>query len=369
MSPRFDSRLSLRAAYETIERSRSPRTGGARAFYTPLRGWSPTYSEATGILIETVVRAAETLKEPRGEALARSFGEFLLDIQHPDGGWHAGMWPPRRTGRLGAFTTAQIVHGLCQLYRFTRETQWLESAQRGAEWLTRTVGDGEPTYYTQVAWAMLEHWSLTGDSRSRNAAIGILDSAASRRTILGAFNAWGFYGSDAAFTHTIGYVLRGFIESARLLDAWPRYGKPLRLALLRLAEDALASKGRLPGAYDSAWQSERQYTCSSGNAQIALALLSAYRFLPDERFVHGARSLVDEVARRQVGRERAMPALRGAIPASYPLWGRYLPGRYPVWTAKYLCDAIVALAVQDHAEARDADQIRAASPAVAFSTI
>lgn len=281
---------------------------------------------------------------------------------------------------MSAFGTAQILKGFCALYRQTGETQWIDAAERAARWLTENLaddgffiegaswGDGAATYQTQVAWPMLELWSITEERNTRDTAIRILDAALLRRTILGAFTNWGFQGADGAFTHTIGFVLRGFIESARLLDAWPRYGKPLLLALRRLADDALNAQGRLPGAYDSSWHCERRYTCLPGNAQIALCLLSASRYAPNDRFPRAARMLVEEICRRQLPDRYPMAGLRGAIPASYPIWGRYLPGRYPIWAAKYLCDAMIAISADDYAACLNFADTRSAAPTVAFTT-
>lgn len=375
----FPSPVNLRAAYDWIERSRSPRTGGARAFYTPLRGWSRTYPQVTGCLIPTIIRSGKLLGDEGSERLARTFGEFLLEIQHPQGAWHAGMWPPQADAPLCAFGTAQIIQGFCALHRQTNESQWIDAASRAARWLMESLGDdgffvqgaswgdGAATYQTQVAWPMLELSSIAGERRLRDAAIRILHAALSRRTVLGAFTNWGFKGSDGAFTHTIGFVLRGFLESARLLGDWPNYGKPLLVALRRLADDALSTRGRLPGAYDCSWHCEKSYTCLTGNAQIAVCLLSANRYAPNDRFPRAARKLIEEICRRQLPHNHPIDGLRGAIPGSYPIWGRYLPGRYPVWAAKYLCDAIIAISADDYASFFNFAKAPATAPMVAFT--
>lgn len=330
-----DLLLNLGAAHDWIARSRSPRTGGSRAYFTPLRGWSRTYPEVTGSLIPTVLQAGD-------EALARSFAEFLLEIQHADGAWTAGMWPTRTHAPRNAMSTAQILRGLCALYRHSNDVVWLEAAQRAACWLASTSDALNATYHTQVAWSLLDSWSITGDEAQRTSAISILERVRTRRTLMGAFTGWGFGGSDSAFTHTIGYTLRGFLESARLLDAWPRYGAPLVNALRRLAEDAIASDGRLAGAYDIDWRSDTRYSCLSGSAQIAMCLLTAQTMKPHHRYPYAATVLVEEICRRQKI-DHPIPGVRGAISGSYPIWGRYLRGRYPSWSAKYLCDAITAL--------------------------
>lgn len=335
MNQQTDILLNLGAAQDWIARSRSPRTGGSRAYFTPLRGWSRTYPEVTGCLIPTVLRAGD-------EPLARSFGEFLLEIQHADGAWTPGMWPTRNHAPRNAMSTAQILRGLCALYRHSGEQIWLDSAERAARWLVDAADSMQATYHTQIAWALLESASLMRDEAARAAAIAILERVRSRRTLIGGFTGWGFGGSDSAFTHTIGYTLRGFLESARLLGDWARFGAPLLNALRRLSDDAIAADGRLPGAYDTEWRSDRRYSCLSGNAQIALCLLTAEALKPDERYRRAARALVEEICRHQKV-DHPIPGVRGAVSGSYPIWGRYLRGRYPSWSAKYLCDAIAAL--------------------------
>jgi hypothetical protein len=361
----------LRAGYDWIERSRSPRTGGARAYYTPLRGWSRTYPEGTGCLLPTVLGTGSLLHEDDAVRRARGFGDFLLDIQNTEGGWHAGTWPPRKGAAPSVLATAQIQRGLCALHRHTGEDLWLEAALRSARWLAKTVGDDfETAYHTQLAWSLLEVWTLADDPSLRGAAIRILDGIRSRRTLFGAFTGWGFGGSNSAFTHTIGATLRGFVESARILDGWERYGRPVLVALRRLTEDALATNGRLPGAYDTDWHSNRRYTCLSGNAQIALCLLAAYEVHRNERFPQAARKLIEAICRHQRC-DHAIQSLRGAVPGSHPLWGRYMRGRYPSWCVKYLCDAIVALGARDQ-EAVWGEKLatnRAANSQIAFTTM
>lgn len=337
MNQKADLLLNLEAARDWIARSRSPRTGGSRAYFMPLRGWAKTYPEVTGCLISTVLENGD-------ERLARSFAEFLLEIQDAGGGWNAGMWPTRAGSPPNAMSTSQILRGLCALYRHTNEPDWLESAQRAARWLANGADALNATYHTQAAWALLEVWSLTGDQAARDAAIVILERARLRRTLIGAFAGWGSGGSDSAFTHTIGYTLRGFLESARILDAWPRYGAPLTVALRRLAHDAITTNGRLPGAYDIDWRSDARYSCLSGNAQIALCLIIAETTKPHHTYPKAARALIEEICLHQKI-DHPIPGVRGGVSGSHPFWGRYLRGRYPSWAAKYLCDAIAAFRI------------------------
>jgi hypothetical protein len=44
------------------------------------------------------------------------------------------------------------------------------------------------------------------------------------------------------------------------------------------------------------------------------------------------------VRARQETADRS-PGLRGAIPGSHPIWGRYAPLTYPNWATKFFVDA------------------------------
>ena len=35
------------------------------------------------------------------------------------------------------------------------------------------------------------------------------------------------------------------------------------------------------------------------------------------------------------------PGIRGAIPESFPCWGKYNPFSFPNWAAKYFIDALI----------------------------
>jgi hypothetical protein len=48
---------------------------------------------------------------------------------------------------------------------------------------------------------------------------------------------------------------------------------------------------------------------------------------------------VDLVAAHQ---ERSGPGdRRGALPGSFPIWGRYAPLQYPNWATKFLADSLM----------------------------
>ena len=341
--------LHLEATAGWLLRSLRP-SGGSAAYYAPLLGWSRPYPETTGYLIPTLLRVHQRLGWAEAEAASLRAGSWLLSLQAPEGCWFGGLHPPRARPSPSIFNTGQILLGLCALHRWTDEARWLEAAARGASWLAEGVddagqwvgghyrGDFQPSYYTRVAWPMLEVWRLHGDDRIRAAAERVLDRVLACRRGNGAFAGWGFAPGRPAFTHTIAYTLRGLLESARILDDWARFGAPTAAALEILRRRAELAGGRLPGAFSEDWRADRSFVCVTGCAQVAICLLIVEARAPDLRLVNAACKLVDTVCRRQrLGGPRSV---RGAVPGSLPFWGRYMRFRYPNWAAKFHADAL-----------------------------
>lgn len=345
----------LAATYEWIMRSIANGRGGSCAYYRPLSGWSEPYPETTGYLVPTVLAAGQTLNRLDAPKVAVELGDWLLSLQQGEGWWPGGLYSRRRTDLApSVFNTAQILDGMVALYRTTGGSSWLDALERASTWLAAGVDEGgrwtlgnyrnafNPSYYTQVAWPMLEAWSITKKTEVRNAAERVLELVLTRRRSNGAFNCWGFAPGQPAFTHTIAYTLRGLLESARILGAWERFGQPALLALETIQRRCELAGGRLAAAFDENWRQTSWYSCLTGNAQIALCLLHLERKETDLRLVNTAAKLVDSVCKTQRIDLPASP-INGAVAGSNPFWGRYMTLRYPNWAAKYHCDALCTL--------------------------
>ncbi|MGP1274256.1 MAG: hypothetical protein ACQRW7_02420 [Caulobacterales bacterium] len=346
-------REHLRETADWLVRSIRP-GGGSAAHYSPLRGWSPPYPETSGYIIPTLLDAAKALDDPSLRDNAIRIGEWLLTLQDGEGWWPGGVLRKGASLTPSVFNTAQILEGMTALARETDEARWREAASRGAGWLAGTLGeDGcwhvgnyregvNPSYYAQVASPMLQVWSITGEAAIRDGAVRVLDRILERRLDNGVIAGWGFDEGRPAFTHTIAYTLRGFIESAFMLDRWDDYGAPCMAALEKLNRQSELRNGLLPGAYGDDWSAVRWYSCLTGNVQTALCLLRVEQREPDLRLVNSAAKLVDQVCARQtIGGGSA--GIRGAVAGSSPLWGRYMFMRYPNWAAKYHADALMML--------------------------
>lgn len=330
--------------------------GGSCAHYSPLpfKGWSKPYPETTGYAIPTLLNLSSEVPDLPTEQAAYDIGNWLLDIQKEPGYWLGGLHPNSKSNSGSVFNTGQILKGMMALYRHSGDQKYLDAAVRGSKWLADGVdSDGlwpandykskqTPSYYTHVAWPMLEVWKETNDNHVKESAERFLKAILSRKKSNGAFTGWEFQEGKPAFTHTIAYTIRGFQESARLLDKVDEYSMPTKQALEFLLRKAEFTNGKLPGAFDDEWKPDESYVCLTGNAQIAICLLILESYEADLRIVNTAAKLIDFVC--DVQRNTSpLEGVRGGVAGSYPLWGKYMIFRYPNWSAKYHCDAILSL--------------------------
>jgi len=345
----------LRGSIDWILRSVDAGGGGSSAYYSSLLGWSAPYPETSGYIIPTLLNASNELDDRSLEVVAIKVGEWLLTLQSKDGWWPCGLYKSRSSkSGPSVFNTGQIIDGMVALASHTGDSRWSIAAIRAANWLADAVDEqglwsignyrkgSNPSYYTHVAWPMLLAWRLGASESIRDAAIRVLQRIIALRTPKGVFRGWSFDSDKPAFTHTIAYTLRGFIECAVLLEDWHSFGAPCEAALDRLARKAEFTHGRLPGAYSEEWKPINWYTCLTGNAQIAICLLRMEQHSPDLRLVNAAEKLISNVCNHQrinSGRTK----IRGAVSGSAPLWGRYMFMRYPNWAVKYHADALMML--------------------------
>lgn len=342
---------SLHQSIDWLEKSER-KQGGSAAYLNLFGIWSKSYPETTGYIIPILLNYSEIYPDHDKTDLAVRFGNWLLNIQHNEGYWYAGVHH-KKNQSPSVFNTAQILIGMMALYEKTGDEKWLYSAKSAAEWLSRGVNvDGlwtsghysgfNPTYYTRVAWPMLIYSSVTDDAQAKNAAIRVLDHMLGRMNPNGTFNQWGFKKSAPAYSHTIAYTIRGFMESSLLLGDWDRYGAKLEGTINKLYRISELNKGLLPGTFDTDWNGDKRFTCLTGNAQIAICFLKWHEIKPDLRLVNAASKLIEKVREHQKS-SIMFQHFDGAISGSVPIHGSYLRFRYPNWAAKFYADSVLIL--------------------------
>lgn len=343
-------RVHLESTMNWIQTSIEKGNGGSCAYYRIPGGWSKDYPETTGYIIPTLIDYSLFGDGEYYLQQAKSLGEWLLSIQSEEGYWHGDLHPPGKPN-ASVFNTAQILLGLSALYNHTGDEKWIKNAGKAAEWLASGVNrvgiweegnytEFNPSYYTRVAWPMLLIAEDTGNTFVKESAIRVLDKITGDRLDNGVFKAWGFFEKKPAFTHTMAYTLRGFIEASRLLDDWDRYGKTVERTLEKIYKMAELNNGRLAGAYSNSWKPVNYYSCLTGNVQMALCLMRWYQQNGDLRLLNAASKLIDYVNDAQ-SLNHILKPFRGAVAGSRPVWGRYMFMRYPNWAAKFHADALM----------------------------
>jgi len=346
---------ALDLAVSWLLKSIDPATGGSRANYSVLfngfKGWSGPYPETTGYIIPTFLNIAAKFKELNMlPDKALKMGEWLLTLQFDDGAFPADIYYANKVRQKSIFNTGQIILGLTSLYDFTKDTRYLDSTSRAANWLVKNQSDDgtwpeynyvngfSPSYYSRVAWPLLKVYARDNDQVFKEAAVKNLRSIQKRQLSNGFIEGSGFQPDSYVFLHTLAYTIRGFLESALLLDDQDLWDSGYRFAEKIFRKFEL--KKQLYGAYYSDFTGVMWYQCLTGNVQIAIIWLKIYQRTGDARFLSAASKAIDVVVRYQV--KNSFDGNRiGAVAGSAPVFGRYMFFRYPNWAVKFLADALL----------------------------
>ncbi len=329
---------------------------GSSAFYSrPLRprtGWAEACPKSTGYIIPTLYDLAEHTGVPVYAERAGQLANWLLSVQHYDGALPEAIRNNEPVDR-SVFGTGQAILGWVTAYRVAHDRRHLDAAVRAADWLVQhfdvnactwvrfTMSLGyAPAYFTRVAWPLLELRSLHDEPAYTQVASKVLDQISSWQHDSGAIDHCGEHRGQTASTHTIGYTLRGLLESARLLgDDGDGHAETVRNAAQALLADFAAS-GSLAGAYDTDCAPVRSFTCPSGSAQIATIWLTLAQQDGNNHLLNAALNLVERTMAHQC--MHPMDAeCKGAVPGSVPLTGEFAPLRYPNRATNFFVEALL----------------------------
>jgi Squalene-hopene cyclase C-terminal domain len=340
--------IHLRATMDWLCRAQDVgQDRGVSWAYTFRGGWWPSYPETTGYIVPTFLDYAHFARQPAYRDRALEMGEWLLSIQMPGGAFQGGRLdqPPRPS----VFNTGQILFGLVRLARETSDDRYSASLRRAADWLVSVQDADGPwshsayngishTYYTRVAWALLEAAAITGQPEHRERAIAQLEWALSNQQPNGWFSHNGFEAHGDPFTHNIVYAAEGLLGAGLVLEEERYTGSALRVAVA--LQQRFDSDGFLPGTFDANWSSTARYSCLTGDAQLAGLLLGLSRHTGDRSLAETAARINRYVAVTQRLRTRN-GGIRGGVRGSEPIWGAYQPYSYPNWAAKFFVDSLL----------------------------
>jgi uncharacterized protein YyaL (SSP411 family) len=273
------------------------------------------------------------------------------DIQLPDGGVRAGTMDATQIVPT-IFNTGQVLFGWLAAWQQTRDTRFRDSAVRAADWLVAAQDpDGAwrrfaspfaahalNTYNTRVAFALAKAGRLLDEPRYLEAAVCNVQWALTQMQPNGWLHNNDLEDNQRPLTHTIAYAARGILEVG-LITGQGSFAE----AATRMAHAVALSQrsdGALPGRLDAHWRAASDWSCVTGNAQMAMIwqrLVAETGESLWQRAAEKANLFNLSIQRLAV----ADASLRGGMPGSHPRSGGYMRHRYPNWAAKFHMDALM----------------------------
>jgi hypothetical protein len=323
------------------------RRGSSRG-YSLLSGWAPAFPETTGYLIGTLLAYARQRARDDLVSHAQEMAEWELEVQGADGGIRQGLITTRPVASI-AFNTGMVMHGWLDLHAASGDERCLSAAWEGGRFLVdRQQPDGTwigphsyrgipHTYKSRVAWALLKLARASGEPAPREAAIRTLDWVVSVQRRNGWFDHCAFEPGTLPNTHGIAYTIRGLVESAVLLEEERYLASAVRASVPLI--DRFTADRSLVSSWRPDWTPASRSVCLTGLAQLGGAWLRIHEATGDGRFRRAGEGAVAQARRHQLAGPN--PHTRGALPGSFPVFGRYAPFACPNWATKFLVDALL----------------------------
>ncbi len=315
-----------------------------------ITGWLPAYPETTGYIIPTFYDAARQLGRPQLAAQATAMAAWEASIQLADGAVRGGTVADPESPAV--FNTGQVLFGWVAAFEETKEERFREAARRAAGWLVDHLDEdgcwrrgasqfaaaGGHVYNARAAWGLARFAELAGDGAARAAAARAAVFACRHQQDNGWYADNCLSDPERPLTHTIAYAAQGVLEIG-LLQREERFIAAAR----KTAQGALAAlrdDGFLPGRLDRDWRAAVDWSCVTGQAQMALVWDRLARLDGHREFAAAAeRSLAFALSTQDL--DSADPGIRGGVSGSFPIWGGYGSYEYLNWAAKFLADALL----------------------------
>lgn len=323
---------------------------GSAAYYSrlrhPLRGWSAAYPETTGYLIETMLDYNQLLHEDWLFDYAKSGADWICNLQKENGALPGGLG---ENGKESVFNTGMMLFGLVAMYEKTNDQKYIDTCQKAVNWLINILEkdgswrlgayqkDFTPSYYTRVIWAVLHTNKHLQNIDIQHNMQNALDYYKAKKQANGTVKDWAFRPNEAAFTHTIAYTMRGFLESAIIL----KDNDALNIAenMVKMLYLDFEKRGKLAGAYDENWKGNYKFTCLTGNAQLSINTNRLFQITDNQSYKSFSEELYETVANAPCG--IPIKGYYGGIAGSSPYWGKYQPMQMINWATKFWLDATI----------------------------
>ncbi|MCL4703667.1 glycoside hydrolase family 127 protein [bacterium] len=333
----------------------APDNGLARGYYFS-RGWDYSHVGCAGDAAETLFRLADYFNDRTLNKTAQVICEWLLENQLTCGAFHRSYVYQKEPRVLN---TALAMFGLIEAYHQTSDARFLESAQRGGDWL---VSAQEPdgtwrkhnytfksnifTYHTKTAYALTRLYEVTKQVHYLECALRNLDWALTQRHPNGFILNASMNGDRDPQTHLIAYVLRGFAEVGTALGR-DDYVNAAAHALRAIAA-CYFKLGYVPatlnenwGNYNSFYHKHVTVPCLCGDAEFSLVALRLFQYTGDRQYFKFAQMLNSDL-KRQHDLSNSDKNLRGGLKGCSKIYSLYYePFAYTNWAVKFFADALL----------------------------
>lgn len=353
-----DNRLHIQEAVEWIKRAQdaTPDRGVSRAYsaawhpFFRARGWQRSYPETTGYIIPTFLDCSRYFGQGDLRDRALAMADWEIEVQMPSGAVMGGVLNDKPSPAV--FNTGQVILGWIAAYEETKNRKYLDAAKRAGDYLLKVQnsdgswikGNSEfanatsTTYNSRVGWALVLLGQCCSDSRYLEGGDKNVRFSLSQQNENGWFRNNCLTDSSAPLLHTISYAIEGIWGAGEALENSAYLRGAARSAEALLV--TLRADGSVPGRLDSEWKGAVEWSCLTGDAQLAGIWLRIHAREKDPRYLDGARRLLNFLKTSQNCVSRN-PGLRGGIKGSWPFDGEY--GRFEVlnWATKFFVDALL----------------------------
>ncbi len=323
--------------------------GGVARDFSLIKGWATSYPETTGYIIPTMLKVAELRQRHELRDRARRMLDWCKKIQLDCGGFQGGKIDASPVVPV-TFNTGQILLGLAagvaafddyqdamhKAARFLRDSLDTDGCWRKHP--TPFAARGEKAYETHVSWALFEADRVSPNEGYGEAGIRQTLWAMTKQRDNGWVTDCCLNMRETPLTHTLGYYLKGLVEAHR----WSNDSAILAAALCtaRGLITALRPDGFLPGRLHPDWSAAVNWTCLTGNFQVADCWIYLGAVVNETYFVDAATKLISQT--RRTIRYSGPDEIRGGVQGSYPVNGNY--GDYELlnWAAKFGIDVCLS---------------------------
>ena len=355
-----ENNFHIQEALEWIKRAQdaTPDHGVSRGYsvawnaHFQSKGWQSSYPETTGYIIPTLIDCGKYFNKDELIDRAIKMAEWEIDVQMKNGAVIGGVMNEGEP-TPSVFCTGMVIFGLVHAFQETQNVSFLKAAENAADFLLKVqdkngvffenknydfCSKASNTYHTRVAWALIMLGKINNDENCIKSGIKNIKYRLRFQEKNGWFKDNCLTDPDNPLVHTICYALRGILEAGFLLND-DSYIDAVRLAadhiLLEIDDD-----GYLGGRLNKNWKSAVEWSCLTGNAQLAIILLKLYQYTHQNEYLMSAHRLITFLKTTQ-NCTASDPGLRGGIKGAYPFDGTY--GQYQVlnWATKFFIDALL----------------------------